>query len=190
MLYRNHALFCLTWLRLMLLVSIVFSLSACSNLGPASYRNPGFDCPTSEVVEADDDYPQPVKQYPYPPDKKSIAALQDFCSRMNRRFAKSNLTDLEAEQLYRLFEANGDKSLPDGNSLQFNNGCYGMPVCTREPFSMEKQVKLRKVTNNEYEVFYYRIECGTNFIHMQIKIEQNEIQSLTWVEMWSESFPC
>ncbi len=109
---------------------------------------------------------------------------------MKQLFAESNLTASEAKQFYSLLEETKGKELPDGNQLFLGNGCYGMPGCAVEPFVMDKQVMLRKITDDEYVIFFYHIECGINYTHLAIHLEQGEIVGITLVESWSESYPC
>ena len=109
---------------------------------------------------------------------------------MNQRFAVSNVTSQEANKLFKLFAANYGKVLPDRSVLSFQNECYGMPPCDFEPFSMEKQVKLLKVSNDDYEVFYYFIFCGINFLHLQVNLKHGELQGSKPIEWWAENSPC
>jgi hypothetical protein len=190
--HANNSSFILLGPKILFLGIMVLSLVECKKTSPEFYQNPDFDCPTSAVVEYSQGIPYPRKGYPHAFDghKYTVAELRDFCSRMSQRFAVSNVTSQEAKKLFKLFAANSDKVLPDRSVLSFKNECYAMPPCALEPFIMEKQVKLLKVTNDEYEVFYYYIFCGTNFIHMQVNLEHGKIQGIQPIESWAESCPC
>jgi hypothetical protein len=90
----------------------------------------------------------------------------------------------EGEYMYSLLKADNT------NRFYLQNECYGMPVCDPIPFSMEQQVMLKKINNEEFEVFYYRIGCGTNYTYMRIFIEEGKISRVDHLDSWSESFPC
>ncbi len=101
------------------------------------------------------------------------------------------MTNKEAKQFYALLKETNEKKLPDGNHLYLHNETYGMPGPERpKPFIFEKQVMLRKVTEEKYEIFYYHIGCGRNYTHREIYLENGKIVQVARVESWSESFPC
>ncbi len=174
-----------TALGLLVVVQMLFLITGCSRIPSATFRNPKFSCPSSDVVEG---YYQ---QYPFEPQQKSVTELEDFCARMKQRFANSNMTNKEAEQFYALLkEANGQR-LPDGRLLNFRNGTYGMPGSERpKPFIFEKQVMLKKITEEKYEIFYYIIGCGRNYTHEEIYSENGNMTQVTTIEKWRESYPC
>lgn len=110
---------------------------------------------------------------------------------MKKRFRHSNMTVKEAEQLYTLLKEANERRLPDGRLLNFSNGTYGMPgPKPPEPFVFEKQVMLRKITEGEYEIFYYYIDCGRNYMHEEVYLDNGIIVRVTRLEGWGESFPC
>ena len=176
---------------LLLASGCVYNPSAAYNPS-AVYMNPDFSCPSSKIVEPDTGYPFPIQQYPFVPNdsQKSVTELKDFCARMKLLFEESNLTVREAGQFYALLEGSNGKVLPGGPQLFLHNDCYGMPLCDVEPFVMNKQVMLKKVTNDEYEIFLYDIYCGINYTHWAIHLELGVITGITLVDRWSESFPC
>jgi hypothetical protein len=174
-----------------LLLNLLFACGCVTNPS-AIHTNPDFSCPTSRIVEAATGYPNPIKQYPLVPNAyhKSVAELKDFCLRMKQLFAESNLTISEASQFYTLLEKTNGKELANGNHLFLGNECYGMPMCNKEPFVMKRQVMLKKITDDEYEVFFYHIGCGINYTHSKIHLKQGGITDISLVEDWSESSPC
>jgi hypothetical protein len=175
----------------LLVLATILLLGGCASSPSATFSNPKFPCPSSDVVEPDAGYPHPAQQYPPEPEIKSVAELKDFCARMKERFADSNMTIREAKEFYALLEKNNAKRLPDGNLLSFGNGSYGMPGLERlKPFVFEKQVSLKKITAEKYEIFYYFIGCGLNYTHEEILLEDGKIRQLTPIEIWSEMYPC
>jgi hypothetical protein len=176
---------------LVILVQTVFLVSGCAKNPSATFRNPQFRCPSSGVVERDEGYPYPVRQYPQETHPTTIAELKDFCVRMKQRFANSNMTVKEAENVYALLKETNGKSLPDGHVLIFHNETYGMPGPEQpKPFVFEKQVMLRKITTEKYEIFYHFVGCGHNYLVEEIRIENGEITGDTLVEGWRELYPC
>lgn len=174
-----------TALGLLVVVQMLFLITGCARIPSATFRNPKFSCPSSDVVEG---YYQ---QYPFEPQQKSVTELEDFCARMKQRFANSNMTNKEAEQFYTLLKETNGQWLPDGHLLYLHNESYGMPGPERpKPFVFEKQVMLRKVTEEKYEIFYYHIDCGRNYTHEEISLDNGNITQVTTVEIWSESYPC
>jgi hypothetical protein len=180
-----------TALGLLVVVQMLFLITGCSRIPSATFRNPKFSCPSSDVVEPGVTYPYPIQQYPPPPQLKPVAELKDFCAEMRQRFADSNMTNKEAEQFYALLKETNGQRLPNGRLLNFRNGTYGMPGSERpKPFIFEKQVMLIKITEEKYEIFYYFIGCGRWYTHEEIYLENGSITQVTTVEKWSESYPC
>lgn len=169
-----------------ILILLIFILVSCANNPSAIFKNPKFPCPSSDAHKLE------ISQVGLPkPEEKSVADLKDFCARMKQHFANSNMTVKEAEEFYILLEENNDRSFPNGNRLTFRNGSYGMPGPEpRKPFVFERQMMVKKITLEKYEIFYYFIGCGMNYIHEEIYLEQNEIIQAIKIESWSEIYPC
>ena len=173
-----------TVMRFLVVAQVLSLTTGCVRNPSATFRNPKFSCPSSDIVE-------PVQQYPSAPQKKSVAEVKDFCARMKQHFIDSNIDNKEAEQFYASLKATNGKRLPDGYLLNLHNETYGMPGPEQpKPFVFEKQVMLKKITEEEYEIFYYWIGCGRNYNHMKIYLENGSITRVTMLEMWSESYPC
>lgn len=175
----------------LILVQLILLIIGCADSPSATFKNPQFRCPSPDVVEPDAGFPRPVQQYPLESEQKSVSELKDFCARMKQRFANSNMTVKEAEAFYALLKENNDKSFPDGNRLTFRNGSYGMPgPKPRKPFIFEEQVRLKKITSEKYEIFYYTIGCGVNYIHEEVHLERSKITQVLTAEIWREAYPC
>ena len=173
---------------LIIFLSPVVLLSGCNWVKPTinpivTFENLIFPCPTDQVREEEQGYPYPIRQDTG--EHKSVSELEEFCSRMNQRFSQSGMNVTETAEIYSLLKADNNVNLP-----WLHNECYGMPVCVEEPFVLEKQVMIKKIDNEEYELFYYWIGCGTNYHHMKIFIEQNKIARYEIFEWWSENYPC
>jgi hypothetical protein len=178
-----------------LLVTLIFVelavyLGGCASDPSATFKNPSFRCPSGDVVEPEKGNPFPVQAYPPPGGQRSVAELKDFCRRMKQRFADSNLTVEEADQFYALLKSIDEKRLPSGQVLSFANGNYGFPTGRGDPFVFEKQVMLRKVSEENYEIFYYFIDCGCNYVHLEIHLNGGSLVKVVKLESWSESYPC
>lgn len=174
---------------LVILILVVASLflGSCARDPSATFRNPSFRCPSREVVESS-------RGYPFPQSKdgvKSVKDLKAFCKRMSERFDESNLTVGEADRFYALLRANNETVLPGGQFLFFSNGTYAMPGPEApEPFVFEKQVKLKKLSDDRYEIFYYHIDCGRNYSHMEFYLQDGALVDYEYLDSWGESFPC
>jgi len=146
--------------------------------------NPEINCTIN-------DRETPIKQYPYNPnltDEERIdpIGMLDFCSRMSQEFDESNLNVDEANEIYTvLFNA---KILRDES--------YGMPSPDAPPKSelsideLKKRIAIKKTGEHEYETFYSKISCGTNYSHTILTIENKEITNTEEIERWSGSYPC
>jgi hypothetical protein len=157
--------------------SLPFHQSSLKN----SFANPDFPCPTDKVFE-------PGEGDPHPQDEigpRPVAALKEFCQGMKKRFAQSNMSTAEAQEFYSLLGSDDNKQIP-----RLHNECYGMPMCRLEPFVIEKQVMIKKISSDEYELFFYNIGCGTNYFHVDVLIENGVISKYTVLQIWSENFPC
>jgi hypothetical protein len=176
----------LTWV-VLVLAGLALFLGSCAPDPSSPFRNPKFRCPSRDVVE-------PGRGYPYPQSsdgKKSVRELKDFCATMDRRFNESNLTVEEAEHFYDLLKANNRTSLPGGQYLFFANGTYGMPGPeVPEPFIFEEQVRLKKLSSEKYEIFYYHVDCGLNYTHMEFYLKDGVLVGYGYLDTWQENFPC
>jgi len=179
-------------LAMMMLAGLTMLLAGCVSHPSATFRNPTFRCPSSDIVEPDSgDYPYPVKGYPSPSEKKSVAEIKAFCNKMREHFAASNMSFEEAKQFRTLLEITNGNLLPSGYHLYLDNEDYGMPGGDMpEPFDFEKQVMLKSVSESEYEIFYFHIGCGRNYTHEKVHLESGTIIQVTLLERWSESYPC
>jgi len=110
---------------------------------------------------------------------------------MDQRFNESNLTVEEAGRFYALLKDNNETMLPGGQFLFFSNGTYGMPGPERpDPFVFEEQVRIRKLDERKYEIFYYHIGCGRNYTYMEVYLEDGALIGYNVLETWIESYPC
>jgi len=151
--------------------------------GTITFENPSFPCPTNDVREPEQGYPYPIRQDTG--EKKSVSELVEFCSIMKQRFSQPGMSVTEAAEIYSLLKADNNDIIP-----WLHNECYGMPKCIQEPYILDKQVMIKKIDNEEYELFFSYIGCGINYDYMKIFIEQNKIDRYKFFERWSESFPC
>ncbi|MCL7453987.1 MAG: hypothetical protein M8467_13170 [Anaerolineae bacterium] len=177
-------------LAILVLLSISCFLNSCASKSSATFKNPKFRCPSRDVVEPGEGYPFSVQAYPSPGGQRSVAELKDFCQRMRQRFADSNFTNEEAAQFYALLKEIDEKRLPSGQVLSFANGTYGFPTGSGDPFVFEKQVMLKKISEQKYEIFYYYIGCGRWYTHLEIHLDRGNVIEVVTLESWGESYPC
>lgn len=119
----------------------------------------------------------------------AVKELKDFCRRMDRHFEESNLTVEEADRFYALLRGNNETMLPGGQFLFFPNGTYGMPGPERpDPFVFEEQVRVKKLDERKYEIFYYYIDCGRRYDYMEVYLEDGALIGYNVLETWAESF--
>ena len=148
-------------LRIIPLLLSLAVFGACENDAPSSgdkvievgapkdevFVNPEFECATEEVVESGEGYPHPIKQFPRSREvARTIAQLEDFCSRMQERFAEPGLTVAEAGRVYEVIPT----------VLYINDGSYGMPSPGDPkipPVALESRVMLRKIADDRYELY-------------------------------------
>jgi hypothetical protein len=147
------------------------------------FVNPEFECATDDLVEAGEGYPHPLKQFPRSREvARTIAQLEDFCSRMQERFAEPGLTVAEAERVYEVIPT----------VLNISDGSYGMPGpggSEIPPVALESRVMLRKIADDRYELYYYQIGCGRNYYLYELDLSLPDPVTRL-IESWSESFPC
>ena len=147
------------------------------------FVNPVFPCPTERVVEPGTGYPHPVRQFPATSEpEQSVAHLKDFCVRMQERFATSGMSRDEAARVY--------DAIP--TVLHIADEAYGMPSPDEKPpppVDLQSRVMLRKVGEDQYELFYYTIGCGRNYSWYELVLTESGAQ-VREIESWSETFPC
>lgn len=182
--------------KLLMLSLSVFLLVACSkesnpsnNAEPESaageepFVNPVFECGSKNVVEPGEGYPHPLQQFPFTDkQERSVAELQNFCERMQTRFAESGMTDEEAQRVY--------EAIP--RVLNIADESYGMPpddAAAPGPVDLSTRVMLRKLGEDRYELFYFTIGCGRNYSLYEIDLSETEPQQKQ-IEEWSETSPC
>ena len=174
----------------LILVELAVYLGGCASDPSATLKNPSFRCPSGDVVEPDEGDPSPVQAYPPPGGQRSVAELKDICRRMKRRFADSNLTVEEAGQFYALLKENNEKTPPEGRLHNFTNGTYGFPTGPGDPFVFEKQIMLRKISEEKYEIFYSYIDCGRNYAYLGLYLENEDLIAVIELENRRENYPC
>ena len=109
---------------------------------------------------------------------------------MNINFEESGYSKTEAEIIYQM--------IFDHHLVV--DEYYGMPspeVIIEQPDfgEVKKRLIIKKISNNELEVFYWYIGCGRKFIHQKVRfneetrqlIESDENQE---IECWSLSYHC
>jgi hypothetical protein len=149
-----------------------------------NWENPTISCVLNE-------HETPIKQYPYEDDltnnkKDNLEGLNDFCSRIESKFKNSELSIEEANEIYTI--------IFNENIVQ--DGSYGMPgpdIPPRPKLTLEdikKRVKIRKIDKGKYEIFYKYTNCGTNYAHESIEIQNRQISNRKRIEAWSGSYPC
>ncbi len=101
---------------------------------PRPFKNYMFECPRQgeEILGT----------------SEGLAAL---CSRMQQNFAESNLTTTEANQFYALLQS-------DQVGMILHNERYPTGAHPLKHFSMRRQVMIKRVSTEKYEVFYYRFD--------------------------------
>jgi hypothetical protein len=119
---RSRGIFA-TALGLLVVVQTLFLITGCSRIPSATFQNPKFHCPSSDVVEPGVTYPYPIQQYSPPPQQKPVAELKDFCAEMKQRFANSNMTNKEAKQFYALLKESNEMK---GSCLMATNYTFIM----------------------------------------------------------------
>lgn len=162
---------------------LVLLISGCVNEDDV-WINPNIECTfsTSET---------PIKQYPYQhnlstDEMKDSEGFLDFCTRMENTFSDSGIKIKEANIIYGLIH----------EADYVKDGSYGMPSPGVPPrprlsiWDIKKRVAIRKVNDNQYEIFYSEISCGTNYEFIMLEIQNNEIINQQRIEAWSASYPC
>ena len=182
--------------RVLMFVAILVNCGACTgesgsaqSADPKEARNedvfvnPTFECPTDKIVEPKDGYPHPRQQFPVTEQsERSVAQLQDFCARMQERFAGAELSLAEAQRVY--------AAIPQVLSIQDES--YGMPSPEDPPVAeldLSTRVMLRKLAENRYELFYFTIGCGRTYSLYEIELNESGAQ-VRQIEVWSESSDC
>ena len=162
-------------------------LTACAE----QYANPNIKCPSGRNNDEEMRHTYPSLVYPFNPDTPphSMDELQTFCNEIKNHFAQSNLTTTQAQNIYKLLEANQNQ-FSSKDEFWFENRCDTVPDCVDTPFEMNKQVMLKKIRSTEIELFIYYMRCGFNYIHLKITIEANEITQITLIERWREKYTC
>jgi hypothetical protein len=147
------------------------------------FVNPDFICATTDLVEPGEGYPHPFQDHPFSQrGERSIAQLEGFCQRMQEHFSESGLTVTEAARVYEAIPA----------VLTITDGSYGMPPdneSPRGPVVLEERVMLKKVAENRYELFFYRIGCGRHYSRYELDLTGPEPEARI-LERWAEMFPC
>jgi hypothetical protein len=148
-----------------------------------TFQNPEFECATENLVEPDQGYPHPVRQFPFTPEPdRPVAELEDFCARMQERFAEPGLTDSEARSVYEVIPT----------VLNIQDEPYGMPSPEQPPppeVELTERVQLRKIEEDRYEIFFFTIGCGRNYSLYELTLTETGAE-VRPIERWSESSPC
>ena len=112
------------------------------------------------------------------------AGLEDFCERMQKKFADSNLTPNEASALYSILVESG---------LNLNES-FGEPspnIVSKPKVGMSQRVSLRKVDETTFEIFYIKVGCGKSYFYGKfIKPMASQALNLQPIEVWVAPFPC
>jgi hypothetical protein len=147
-----------------------------------TFVNPEFECPSANVVEPGEGYPYPLQEFPRSVDpNRSVAQLEEFCTRMAARFAESGLTVAEAKQVYEAIPA----------ALTIRDEPYDMPSPDEPPLppvDLESRVMLRKVGEGRYELFYFTIGCGRDYSLYELDLTGNA--QARQIESWAERAEC
>jgi hypothetical protein len=162
------------------------------------WRNPRFKCPALDLVEFGhdlaDNYPFPIRIHPWstPTERSSttVADFEAFCSRMEERFASSNMSYKQAYWLHSLLVKMNNQDIPSGTRLLLYNSGAGAPAQRPGKFAIEKQLQLKHVRDDEYEIFFWSTGCGINYAHQRLRLQRDQLVEVTRLEAWSESVAC
>lgn len=112
--------------------------------------------------------------------------IQHFCTRLNKQFASSQLSNEQAHKIYLLLYqsghlANESVGMPDPDDTQ--------PRETLATF--KKRVAIRYTHEGNWEAFYQQSGCGFTYAHIRIELKPNqELARLTTLESWRILIPC
>ncbi len=148
------------------------------------FINPALGFPSSNVVEPEEGYPHPYKQFPDDGSgEKSIEELNTFCSEIREMFNYPEMTKEEAEDIYLLLE----------DQFNFSDGSYGMPSPDApEPaeYVVRERILLRKSKEGKVEIFYDKIGCGRRYTYAELNVDESSLIEIIIIEKWSERYPC
>lgn len=144
---------------------------------PQKFVNPKIRCPLFLNPRPPGLEPRKGQQ------KRPLSELIRFGKKIGLRFSDSGLTVSEADSFYALLERN----------LNIRDDSFGMPspnAHPQGPVDLRKRVMVKRVSQNEYEIFFYRIGCGVSYFYQKVIVEGGKIISRKNIEHWRESYPC
>ncbi len=103
---------------------------------------------------------------------------------MEQHFEESNLTTTEAAHLYSL--ARKAQILPRYNDL---SNPFAVRSSWRRSFSWRKQLRIKKITEQKYEFFYYYYNCPLYCImygYQEVDLADGTIAGSRLIESWQE----
>lgn len=164
---------------LLLLISTI-AILGCSKLVVNS--NPEWDNP-SITCEVPDNAEEVVIEFG-DCELQGKAGLENFCTRMQKKFIHSNLTPSEASALYRIL---------DESRLNLNES-FGEPspdIINEPKVDLAQRVSLLKIDETTFEIFFIKIGCGKSFFYGKfIKPMASQTLNLQPIEVWVAPFPC
>jgi len=147
-------------------------------LSKAIWQNPAISCQIPQnTIEIVVDYGSP--------EEVNIINLQKFCAAMHNYFAQSNISVLQAENIYNWIEQSGfnlneTMGLPDPDEPIYN--------ATRD---YKNKIMLKHKVGSLYEVFFAKIGCGKTYFYGSFSYTcPNSKFKLVPIEVWRAIAPC